>query len=116
MNDKNQKFFQDFVRYKDKLGGFDDLVENRYFMNREEFIEDLNSVGFDDVEIFDLGIKYVVSTKKSGEVDLGGDEEKLRELNEYVRELGFDWDGVKVEDLGDDIRVEVPALVSVARK
>jgi len=116
LNKNNHKFFQNVVRFKDKLAGYDDLVENRYFMTKEEFSEDVKKAGFSDVRFFDLNIKYIFSTKKWCEVDFRGDKEKLKELNEYIRSLGSGRSGIKIKDSEGDIQLTVPAMISAGRK
>lgn len=46
-----QKIFQDIMRKKDELAGFDDLVANRYFQSHNEMISFLESAGFLDVRV-----------------------------------------------------------------
>lgn len=46
-----QKVFQDIIRKKDELAGFDKLVENRYFPRRDELIAMFEKAGFKDVAV-----------------------------------------------------------------
>jgi len=48
---ETQKVFQDLIRKKDQIAGFDSLVENRYFSRQEELISALNVAGFKNVLI-----------------------------------------------------------------
>ena len=116
MKEDNQKFFRDFAKFKDKIAGFKELVKNRYFMSKEEFSEDIKEAGFSEIKFFDLKIKYVLSTKKWCEVDFEGNKKKLKELNEYIRNLDSKHSGIEIEDLGADIQIVIPALISVAKK
>jgi ubiquinone/menaquinone biosynthesis C-methylase UbiE len=112
----NQKFFQSIQRKKDELAEFKELVKNRYLMNEEEFSEDIKKAGFSNLEFFNLGIKYNLSTKKWCEIDFKGDKGKLKELNEYIRGLYSKHFGIEVKDFGEDIHVVVPAMISIAIK
>lgn len=45
-DDETQKLFQDIIREKDRLCGFDFLVKNRYFQKYSELMELFNQTGF----------------------------------------------------------------------
>jgi ubiquinone/menaquinone biosynthesis C-methylase UbiE len=115
LNEKNKKAFQKLADKKDEIAGFDELLKNRYFMTKAEFEEDLKKAGFSNVRFFDLGINYTLSTKKWFEVDFKGDKSKLKKLNDYIRGLGS-IQGIEIKDLGEDIQIIVPALISVSKK
>ncbi len=114
----NQKFFKDAVRFKDKLAGFEDLVKNRYFMTKKEFSEDIKKAGFSSLKFYNFGIYYTLSTKKWCEIDFRGDKEKQIKLNEFIKELigRENHEGIEIKINGDDIQMKIPALISVAVK
>ena len=45
-DDETQKLFQDIIREKDRICGFDFLVENRYFQKHSELTELFTQAGF----------------------------------------------------------------------
>ncbi len=49
-NDEVQKLFQDIIREKDTLCGFDFLAENRYFQKHTELIELFTQAGFKNIQ------------------------------------------------------------------
>lgn len=49
-DDETQKLFQDIIREKDRLCGFDFLVKNRYFQKYSELIDLFNQAGFNSVQ------------------------------------------------------------------
>ena len=85
-------------------------------MTKEELSKDIKEAGFSELKFFDLKIKYTLSTKKWCEVDFRGDKEKLKELNEYIRDIDLKHSGIEVKELGEDIHIIVPAMISVAKK
>lgn len=46
-----QKVFQDLIRKKDEIAGFDSLVANRYFARQEEILEALNQAGLENATV-----------------------------------------------------------------
>ena len=48
---ETQKIFQDVIRKKDELAGFDKLVESRYFPRRDELLALFEKAGFKDVSL-----------------------------------------------------------------
>ena len=116
LNENNQKFFNKLTNKKDALAGYEDLVRNRYLMTKEELSEDLKKVGFRDINFVNLDIYYTLSTKKWCEIDFKGDKNKLNELNEYIRNLDLKHPQIEVDDVGEDIKLKIPALISIAKK
>jgi len=49
-NDEIQKLFQEIIREKDRICGFDFLVENRYFQKHSELVELFNQAGFKNIK------------------------------------------------------------------
>jgi ubiquinone/menaquinone biosynthesis C-methylase UbiE len=81
-----QDIFQQIVRKKDALAGFDDLVRNRYFCTESELRTYFQSSGFDKIEIAYRSIFYI-NTSKWLENDFRNDENKLEELNKFILDL-----------------------------
>ncbi|MEX1014502.1 MAG: class I SAM-dependent methyltransferase [Candidatus Paceibacterota bacterium] len=50
LNDKNQSFFQDIIRKKDELSGFDKMVNNRYLPNYRELTSLFKENNFSHIE------------------------------------------------------------------
>jgi len=48
---ETQKVFQDLIRKKDEIAGFESLVENRYFPRQDELIAAFNEAGFKNVSV-----------------------------------------------------------------
>lgn len=49
-NDEIQKLFQEIIREKDRICGFDFLAENRYFQKHSELVELFNQSGFKNIK------------------------------------------------------------------
>lgn len=49
-NDEIQKLFQEIIREKDRICGFDFLAENRYFQKHSELVELFNQAGFKNIK------------------------------------------------------------------
>lgn len=132
---ENQKVFQDIIRKKDELAGFDKLTKNRYFPRHEELKELFEKAGFVDVrdhyEIFyELSIvvrnEELVSKERKQLLEQKGkiteeDEENLRQLGEkkaveltrYAREripLNLR-EKMKYRDLDNDVKFQVMKII-----
>jgi len=51
LDSKTQKVFQELIRKKDELAGFETLAEKRYFPRREELLEIFKTTGFENVSV-----------------------------------------------------------------
>ncbi|MDD5148253.1 MAG: class I SAM-dependent methyltransferase [Candidatus ainarchaeum sp.] len=51
LNPETQKVFQDIIRKKDRLAGFDELVRKRYFPRRQELFCLFKETGFESVSV-----------------------------------------------------------------
>ena len=51
IDQETQIIFQDIIRKKDELAGFDKLVENRYFPRRDELISLFQKAGFQNISV-----------------------------------------------------------------
>ena len=64
LNSQTQSLFQDVIRKKDKLSGFETLTRERYFFREEEFLETMKKAKFskikenDDIEAKIIGKRY----------------------------------------------------------
>jgi len=81
-----QEIFQQIVRKKDELAGFDDLVKNRYFCMESELRAYFQKCRFSKIELMYLE-KFHINTSKWLENDLAKDSNKLYQLNEYIISL-----------------------------
>jgi ubiquinone/menaquinone biosynthesis C-methylase UbiE len=50
-NLETQKVFQDLIRKKDEIAGFESLVKNRYFPRQDELVTTFKDAGFSNVEV-----------------------------------------------------------------
>jgi ubiquinone/menaquinone biosynthesis C-methylase UbiE len=82
LNDDNCHFFRAMMRRKDELSGFDSFVRDRYFLAESEFFALMNGAGFHDVKLVH-DFPYAFSTR-ARMPDLGHDEAKLVQLNEFI--------------------------------
>jgi YD repeat-containing protein len=81
---EEQLLFQDIIRKKDELAGFDSLVKNRYFFRQDEAMAYFVAAGFKDVEHVQK-ISYRFSSENRLEAEFGGIESKLMAFNDYIR-------------------------------
>jgi ubiquinone/menaquinone biosynthesis C-methylase UbiE len=117
LNEKNQKTFQELVRKKDKLAGFEDLVKTRYFITKEEFEDEIKLAGFSSIDFYDLGITYRIITQDFLDIDFKGNPSKVEEWNQYIYSLKNKIPEIEIKNLGKEgFEIKVPALISVARK
>ena len=85
-DEKSQNIFQKVVRKKDELAGFTDRVERNYFFTEREFKKNLEDAGFKAIKnLHDR--EFIWSARVRLQQELGGDEEKLEELNAYVKKI-----------------------------
>lgn len=117
LNDASQKLFQDIIRKKDELAGFNLLTRERYFFREDEFLKNAVDAGFESSKDFHK-IKYNFSSKKRLESELDNDTEKLRELNEYIRgRFPEELRGrLEYQDLGDDVRFTIIKKIFILQK
>lgn len=77
------EFYRNIVREKDRLSGFDELVNNRYFPIVDELQIELSSSGFNPVGLA-ARIPYRFESIKRLHTDFRGDFDKLWDWNEYL--------------------------------
>lgn len=116
-----QKFFQDVIRKKDELAGFQYLAKYRYFLREDEWVELLTVAGFTEIKK-EADVFYELHTNKRLGAELGGDEQKLLEWHEFIRERVKELpaevqEKLRFKDRGNDITFIPPkAIYSALRK
>lgn len=140
LNKATQKAFQDILRKKDELAGFDIMVKNRYFQRHDELQKLFEDAGFKDVKD-EYNIRYVFDPKGRFEELISrdrqemlsekgtlseNDENELRlraqkrvtALISYIRERVTDEmkDEIEYKDLGDNIEMTFDKIIMSGRK
>ena len=140
LTEENQKLFQDFIREKDTLAGFDSMARERYFPRHDELRKLFLDAGFSDIKDY-YDIQYQPSTWDRREelvskerkiltdqktVLTDEDEQKLKELGEkrakklteFVRKNFPEHlkEKMKFKDVGDDIQFEVRKIIMGGHK
>lgn len=135
LSEETQKAFQDILRKKDELAGFDAMVENRYFQRHDELQKLFESAGFMDVKD-EYKIRYVFDPKGRLEELISKDrremleekgalseedekelhrraQERVSTLIAYIRERVSDDIKEKIEykDLGDNIEMTFDKII-----
>jgi len=117
LNDKTQSLFQDVIRKKDELAGFDMLTRERYFFREDEFLDTMKKANFSKIKEFHT-IHYRFSSRKRLESELHNDKKKLDSLNEFIRKR-FPEElkkSLKFQDSGDDIQFTITKKIFVMTK
>lgn len=117
LNKDNQTMFQNVIRKKDELAGFDMLIRERYFFREEEFLETMKQAGFSRVKEFHV-VSSRFSSLKRLEQELHNDKSLLKQLNEFIRQV-FPESLKKshgYEDKGDDIQFNIPKKIYVMKR
>lgn len=140
LNEETQKVFQDILRKKDELAGFDAMVENRYFQRHDELQKLFENAGFRDIKN-EYKIRYVFDPKGRFEELISRDrremleekgtlseedekelysraQERVSALIAYIRERVTDdmKDGVEYKDLGDNIEMTFDKIIMSGKK
>lgn len=140
LTDKTQKIFQDIVRKKDTLAGFNQLVNNRYFQKHDELIALYKNTGFSDIKD-EYKMRYTFNPRGRFEELISKDrlemkrennlpskqrenelqrraEQRVQELISYIKSRLADTDKELVEykDLGDDVELTVDKIIMSGRK
>lgn len=76
LDNDNQKVFQDVIRKKDELSGFESLVHSRYFPREEELMDLFKEVGFESVVVAYTKIYRPDLVKRAGEL-VSGEKDKI---------------------------------------
>lgn len=103
-----QKTFQDVLRKKDELAGFELLVKNRYFQTHDELVQLFKNAGFRDVKD-EHNIRYTFNPV--GRIDELVSKERIRLLKEKGELLPVD--EVALRKLGQE---RVDALIAYIRQ
>jgi len=138
LNQDTQKPFQDILRKKDELSGFEALVQKRYFQRHDELVKMFEEAGFKEVKdehnirytfnpkgrIEELVSKDRVQLLKEKDSLSAEDEQNLHQLGqervnaliEYIREKVADLpeetrQKIEYKDLGDDIEMTFDKVV-----
>lgn len=116
-NKEINDYYRKIVRKKDELAGFFDMARNRYFSTEEELRDGIKKAGFSEMgEIYCGDFECFTSRFKNN--DFKGDKERLREFNDYIRnllpldirnEIGY-------EEQGDSINMSFTKKILVAKK
>ena len=85
LNDETQLLFQDVIRKKDELAGFEMLVKERYFFREDEFLNHMKNAKFSKVENYHEMI-YEFSSINRLHAEFKSDEKTLEKFNEYILE------------------------------
>lgn len=117
---ETQDFFQRVVRHKDRLAGYKYMVNSRYFLRDDEWVERLNSAGFVNVEL-KHPIGYHLETRKRLEHELGSSEQLLDAWHSKIRSLARRVPTAVLSALDyfdgrDSIRFSPPKAVYTAQK
>lgn len=117
LNQETQALFQDIIRKKDELAGFDMLVRERYFFREEEFLNLIKAANFTSIHDFHT-IHYRFSSKKRLESELHNDSNRLDQLNGYIRTRFPEELKTKMnyEDRGDDIQFDIVKKIYLMAK
>ena len=140
LNDKNQKVFQDVLRKKDELAGFNDLVKNRYFQKHDELQSLFENAGFTEIKD-EYNIRYTFNPKSRFEELVSKDrlemlreketlsqeneqelkrmaQERVNALIQYIRQRVSEEAKVIVDfkDLGDDIEMSFNKIIMSGEK
>jgi SAM-dependent methyltransferase len=120
LNDGDHGFFSSLIRKKDELAGFESMVQNRHFLLNSEMAEMMNEAGFSGFKKL-LTFDYHLSTRNRLVEEFAGDNEKLREWNEYILTIAKQLDDntrkqLRISVSGDDIYINFKRGVFSSRK
>ncbi len=117
LDHKNQTIFQDIIRKKDELAGFDLLTKERYFFREDEFLETMKKAKFSKVKEF-YTINYRFSSRKRLESELHNDLKLLDKLNQFIRNRFPEKlrKEIKYKDLKNDIQFNIIKKIYVIKK
>lgn len=117
LSEATQALFQDIIRKKDELSGFDMLTNERYFFREDEFRQTMEQAGFATVTEF-YPISYRFSSRKRLESELHNDLDRLEKLNTYIRERFPEAlkDEMDYADEGDNISFNIVKKIFVMGK
>ncbi|MEL6538284.1 MAG: class I SAM-dependent methyltransferase [Bacteroidota bacterium] len=76
-------FYRAIIREKDSLAGFDELVDNRHFPEKNNVVLELTAAGFHPVTLAGQ-LPYQFESIKRLHTDFKGDFDKLWDWNEFI--------------------------------
>lgn len=111
-----QETFCKLLREKDRIAGFNELVERRYFPTIQETKEYLTDAGFIDIqEIYRRNPKMNTFARLDG--DFAGDKRKLEKWHDYIRtNLPEFKEILGVEASEDSFDIVYPICILAARR
>ncbi len=117
LDNKTQTIFQDIIRKKDELAGFDMLTKEKYFFREDKFLETMKEAKFSGIKEL-YTINYRFSSRKRLESELHNDTKLLDKLNQFIRnrfpkELRKK---MRYKDLGEDIQFNILKKIYVTTK
>lgn len=120
LDEDTQGFFQEVIKKKDKLAGFDSLARYRYFLREQEWVELLKEAGFQQIKK-EADVYYELHTDKRLFRELGGDLQKLEKWHAFIREQaklipGRVLEKLRYADFGHDITFVPPKAIYSAVK
>ncbi|MFD4413514.1 class I SAM-dependent methyltransferase [Streptomyces sp. NPDC058251] len=113
----SQDAFNNIMQVKNALAGYESLVRDRYFFRLDQLFVNLSQAGFSSMQkVYDA--KFRQSTLSRRDSELGGSDEKLKALNDYIRRrLTADQArAMAMNDRGNDILLTVPNPVVLGHK
>lgn len=140
LDEETQEVFQEIVKKKNELAGFDQIVNNRYLQRHDELVSLFEGVGFREIKD-EYKIRYTFSAKGRFEELISKDRKQLLEkqgklTNQDERELASKAsdrmeqllnymrkrvpvelrEKVQYKDSGDDVEVTVNKVIMSGRK
>lgn len=135
LNKDTQEIFQDIVRKKDDLSGFESMVKNRYFQRHDELVGLFDNAGFKNIKD-DYKMRYTFNPRgrfnemiskdrldilrSKGEVFIEDEKElkevaenRVIELSNYIRHrISEDQKSlVNFNDIGNDVEITVDKII-----
>lgn len=111
-----QDTFHKLVREKDRIAGFNEFVENRYFPTIQETKKYLSDAGFSEIKE-QYKSTSIMNTSARLNGDFAGDKTKLENLNNYMRTNFNEFKQyLGAKDLGNSIDTNLPVCIIEAEK
>ena len=106
---EQQDAFMEQIQKKNELAGYESIVVDRYFSRGEQMPWLFEEAGFTGLELVFVA-NFQESTLARLDSELGGDRNKLEELNEYTRRCTPESirAAVDYKDDGDSISMKIP--------
>lgn len=115
-NPIQQAAFRKLIREKDRIAGFNEFVEKRYFPTIQETKNYLTSGGFKDIQEYYRNNPTMNSTARLNG-DFAGDKNKLEKWHEYIRANMPEFkELLGIEDSRISIKMDSPICIIKATK